>query len=34
MIKENGGAHIVMKGKRSKGKSGKVRHDSKRSDDK
>lgn len=27
MMKENGGEHIVMKEKRSKGKSGKARHD-------
>lgn len=34
MMKENGGEHIVMKGKRSKRKSGKARHDGKRSDEK
>lgn len=33
-MKENGGEHILMKEKRSKEKSGKVRHDGERSDEK
>lgn len=32
MMEENKGEHTVMKEKRTKGKSGKVKHDGKRSD--